>query len=82
LPGKAVWLLDNAVHPNENVLKLDNGKLVVKYLPPNVTALIKPLDEEVTGTMRRYYRGCLLQKHVEATNYLEMFWNKLVRCHI
>jgi hypothetical protein len=42
-------LLDNAVHQSENVLKSDNGKIVVKYLPPNVTALIKPLDGGVTA---------------------------------
>jgi hypothetical protein len=41
-----------------------------------VTALIKPLDEGVTATMRRHYRGCLLQKHVDETNYLSLEYDK------
>lgn len=40
LPQKAVLLLDNAPsHPNEDILKSEDGNICVKYLlPPNVTA--------------------------------------------
>jgi hypothetical protein len=36
-----VLLLDNAPsHPNEDILKSEDGNIFVKYLPPNVTSLI------------------------------------------
>jgi hypothetical protein len=42
LPQKAVLLLDNAPsHPSENILTSDNSLIVVKLLPPNVTAIIQ-----------------------------------------
>lgn len=45
LPERAALLLDNAPsHPNESLLKSNDGKIFVKYLPPNVTALIQPMD--------------------------------------
>ena len=45
LPQKAVLLLDNAPsHPNESVLKTNDGLIVTKILPPNVTSFIQPMD--------------------------------------
>jgi len=44
LPPKAVLLVDNAPsHPAD--LKSDDGLIVVKFLPPNVTSLIQPMDK-------------------------------------
>ncbi|XP_064421026.1 jerky protein homolog-like [Latimeria chalumnae] len=79
LPKKAVLLLDNApAHPNENVLRSNDGKIFVKYLPPNVTALIQPMDQGVIATMKRHYRAGILQKHVDEGNDLKTFWKKLM----
>uniref|UniRef100_H3AS01 HTH CENPB-type domain-containing protein n=1 Tax=Latimeria chalumnae TaxID=7897 RepID=H3AS01_LATCH len=76
LPKKAVLLLDNApAHPNENVLRSNDGKIFVKYLLPNVTALIQPMDQGVIATMKRHYRAGILQKH--EGNDLKTFWKKL-----
>lgn len=58
---KAVLLLDNAVllldnassHPNENILRSDDGKIFVKYLPPNVTSLIQPMDQGVIAAKKQ-----------------------------
>lgn len=45
LPATAVLLLDNAPrHPDERVLRLNDGMIFFKYLLPNVTALIQPMD--------------------------------------
>uniref|UniRef100_H3AHU5 HTH CENPB-type domain-containing protein n=1 Tax=Latimeria chalumnae TaxID=7897 RepID=H3AHU5_LATCH len=78
LPKKAVLLLDNApAHPNENVLRSNDGKIFVKYLLPNVTALIQPMDQGVITMMKRHYRAGILQKHMDEGNDLKTFWKKL-----
>uniref|UniRef100_A0A2S2QI26 Jerky-like n=1 Tax=Sipha flava TaxID=143950 RepID=A0A2S2QI26_9HEMI len=44
LPEKAVLFIDNApCHPSESELR--DGEIYVKFLPPNVTALIQPMDQ-------------------------------------
>lgn len=72
---KAVLLIDNAPsHPNENVLKSSDGKIFAKFLPPNVTALIQPMDQGVISALKRNYRSALLQKRIEEGNDLKSFW--------
>ncbi len=45
---KAVLLLDNcSAHPNEDELVSSDGKIRAKFLPPNVTSLIQPMDQGV-----------------------------------
>lgn len=49
LPEKAVLLINNAPsHPSE--LKSTYGKIFAKFLPPNVTALIQPMDQGVISS--------------------------------
>jgi hypothetical protein len=44
LPEKTMLLLNNAPsHPNENVLKSDDCRISVIYLPPSVIVLIQPM---------------------------------------
>jgi hypothetical protein len=75
LPQKAVLLLDNAPsHPNETILKSRDGNICVKFLPPNVTALIQPMDQGVISALKRNYRSTLLQKRIEEGNDLKTFW--------
>jgi hypothetical protein len=51
LSEKAVLLLDNAPsHPNESFIKSEDGKIFVKYLPLNVTALIQLMDQGAIST--------------------------------
>lgn len=58
LPRKAILLVDNApTHPSE----LRNGDIVVRFLPPNVTSLIQPMDQGILEAMKRHYRGHLLR---------------------
>ena len=46
LPQKALLILDNAPsHPNESFLSMHNGMMKAKFLPPNVTSLIQPMDQ-------------------------------------
>ena len=60
---KAVLLLDNcSAHPNEEDLISKDKKVIVKYLPPNVTALIQPMDQGVLESLKRRYRRKILEE--------------------
>lgn len=61
LPVKAVLLLDNAPsHPPAAELKTLDGKIFVIYMPPNVTPLIQPMDQNVLRLTKLFYRKSLL----------------------
>lgn len=78
LQEKAVLLLDNSpTHPNENVLRSEDGQIFAKYLPPNVAALIQPSGQGVVAAMKRNYRTGLLQSNLEEGNDLRSFWKEL-----
>lgn len=60
LPQKAILLLDNATcHPVEE-LKSDDGLIIAMNLPPNCTALIQPLDQNVINLVKLNYKKQLL----------------------
>lgn len=64
LPIKAVLIMDNAPsHPSENVLK--KGEIKTRFLPPNVTSLIQPMDQGVLESLKRRYRRKLLNSILE-----------------
>ena len=63
LPPKALLILDNcSAHPEEDVLVSDDGLVIAKFLPPNVTSLIQPMDQGVLESMKRRYKRSLLQE--------------------
>lgn len=63
LPEKAMLLIDNApTHPEEAVLK--SGGIFVKFLPPNATSLIQPMDQGSIEALKRRYRKALLSELV------------------
>lgn len=56
-------LLDNApTHPSEEILNSIDDKCIVKYLPPNVTSLIQPMDQGVISAMKRHYKTGFLRE--------------------
>ena len=62
---RAVLLLDNcSAHPNGEDLISNDGKVVGKFLPPNVTSLIRPMDQGVLVSIKRNYRHKLLEELV------------------
>lgn len=65
LDTKAVLVLDNcSAHPDPDDLVSDDGKIVAKFLPPNVTSLIQPMDQGVLEALKRRYKKKLLRKLV------------------
>lgn len=64
LPEKAVLFLDNApTHPAEDDLK--SGNIFAKFLPPNATSLIQPMDQGPIEALKRRYRKALLSELVK-----------------
>ena len=63
-------LLDNCVaHPSEDVHISADGKITAKFLPPNVTALLKPMDQGVLKAIKRVYRKSILRDLVTQSNF-------------
>ncbi|XP_066137377.1 jerky protein homolog-like [Euwallacea fornicatus] len=61
LPIKALLLLDNApCHPPEQQLRSRDGSIFVMYMPPNVTSIIQPMDQNIIRLTKLYYRKFLL----------------------
>ena len=60
---KAILLLDNApAHLQEDELKSDDGSIIKMYLPPNCTASIQPLDQNLIYSIKTKYRKALVKE--------------------
>lgn len=58
-------LIDNcSAHPDASQLISDDGEIEVKFLPPNVTALIQPMDQGVLQALKRNYKKKLIRRLV------------------
>ena len=56
LEPKDVLMLDNCcAHPNEEKFVSADGKVIAKFLPPNVTSLIQPMDQGVLESIKCRY---------------------------
>ena len=59
----AVLVLDNCLaHPAPEDLASDDGAIFAKFLPPNVTALIQPMDQGVISSLKIRYKKKLLRR--------------------
>lgn len=65
--GKIILILDNAPsHPPLEELNALNENVEVLYLPPNVTALIQPMDQGPISLVKKYYKKNLLRNLIFA----------------
>ena len=46
----------------EEDLVSSDGKIIAKFLPPNVTSLIQPMDQGVLESIKRRYRRKILEE--------------------
>lgn len=77
---KALLILDNApCHPpaEELVKTTRDEKIWTIYMPPNVTPLIQPMDQNPIRLMKMHYRSSILSKIVssESENITELLKN-------
>lgn len=94
MPSKALLLLDNAPsHPNEKDLVSEDGSILAMFMPPNVTPLIQPMDQNAIRITKLHYRNSLLAAVFEsqcnviesvkkitlrdAVTFLHSAWNKV-----
>lgn len=61
LPQKALLILDNCPgHPHEEDLNLIDSFIRVMFLPPNVTPILQPMDQNVIQAIKMQYKKGLL----------------------
>ncbi|XP_037959124.1 jerky protein homolog-like [Teleopsis dalmanni] len=72
LPIKALLLIDNAPsHPNEAELTTEDGQIFAMFMPPNVTPLIQPMDQNAIKITKLYYRNSLTSIAATQSDLLE-----------
>lgn len=66
LPHKAILLVDNrsAHGKSTNSIQTADGNFIVLYLPPNITSLVQPMDQNPLKLPKMKYRSKLLQRVV------------------
>ena len=70
-------LLDNATsHPNESLLVFDDELIAGKFLPPNVTVAIQPMDQGVISAIKRFYRFEFSKSLIHEIITLPNFWKQ------
>uniref|UniRef100_A0A2D4Q5L4 HTH CENPB-type domain-containing protein n=2 Tax=Micrurus TaxID=8634 RepID=A0A2D4Q5L4_MICSU len=83
LPLKCLLLMDNApAHPPalEEDLVDDCSFIKVKFLPPNTTPILQPMDQQVISNFKKLYTKALFRKCFEVTNDTQLtlreFWKE------
>ena len=83
LPLKCLLVLDNApAHPPglEDDLVDEFDFIQIKYLPPNTTPLIQPMDQQVISNFKKLYTKALFRKCFQVTNDTQLtlreFWKE------
>ncbi|XP_028668446.1 tigger transposable element-derived protein 1-like [Erpetoichthys calabaricus] len=81
LPLKCLLLLDNApAHPPniDEYLEEEFDFIQVRYLPPNTTPLLQPMDQQIISNFKKLYTKALFRKCFDITNdtnlTLKEFW--------
>ena len=64
ITGPILFLDNCSAHPNDEELVSDVVKIIAKYFPPNVTALIQPMDQGLLESIKRVYRKYILRGFV------------------
>ena len=59
---KVLLIMDNcSAHPSEEELDMNDGSAKARFLPPNVTSLIQPMDQGVLECVKRIFHKSVLR---------------------
>ncbi|XP_058827103.1 tigger transposable element-derived protein 2-like [Topomyia yanbarensis] len=62
-PIEAVLVLDNcSAHFKGGELQTEDGKIWTEFLPPNTTAVVQPMDQNIIQMIKARYRKILMQE--------------------
>ena len=76
---RAILFLDNcSAHPSEKVLISLDGTITVKFLPPNVTAILQPTDQGVIQSIKRVYRKSIQRDFVTQSTFIIQNFSKRI----
>ena len=84
LPLKCLLVMHNApAYPpglaDELMEELDF--ITVKFLPPNMTPLIQPMDQQVVSNFKKFYTKALFQRCFEVTSDTELTLGGFLKHH-
>ncbi|KAG8239370.1 hypothetical protein J437_LFUL018712 [Ladona fulva] len=83
LPQGALLLLDNCPgHPSAEELCTDDGEISAMFLPPNTTALIQPMDQNVIQNIKLRYCKLLLTSILNDPVHNENLENALKKVNL
>lgn len=70
MPPKAILIVDNCTAHGSSVepIESDDGQIVCYFLPPNVTAILQPMDQGPIKITKLKYRNLLLCKVISQQN--------------
>ena len=84
LPLKCLLLMDNApAHPVglEDELDEELNFITFKFLPPNTTALIQPMDQQVIANFKKLYTRELFARCFQATTDTDLTLREFWKSH-
>lgn len=84
LPLKVLLVMDNApAHPPglEDDLLEEFKFIKVKFLPPNTTPLLQPMDQQVISNFKKLYTKALFQRCFEVTEGTDLTLREFWRNH-
>ena len=57
--------------PKDNEMTSDDGMITVMCLPPNTTAILQPMDQNIINLTKTYYKKSLLA-HLVSDNSVDL----------
>ncbi|KAM6168259.1 tigger transposable element-derived protein 1-like [Erethizon dorsatum] len=84
LPLRALLVMDNApAHPPgfENDLLEELKFIKVKFLPPNTTPILQPMDQQVISNFKKLYTKALFQRCFEVTKGTNLTFQEFWKHH-
>lgn len=81
LPSKAILIVDNCPAHGKDPLESDDGQIILVFLPPNVTAILQPMDQGPIKHLKMIYRNRLLSRVVNQSSNTDESVLSLLKKH-